>query len=178
MFESVIQFWFEELTPQQWFAKDLELDKQIAKRFGSLHEQVAAGECFTWRDAPLGSLAEVIVLDQFSRNIFRDTAQSFAFDGMALSLAQFAISKGQDKTLEDTQRVFLYMPYMHSESQTIHQHALTLFEELGIENNLEYEKKHKVIIDQFGRYPHRNAILGRQSTPEEVAFLQQPGSGF
>ena len=110
--------------------------------------------------------------------MFRDKPESFAYDAMALTLAQVAIDKGFDKELSQIQRVFLYMPFMHSESQLIHEEAVKLFTALGIESNLEFEYKHKAIIDRFGRYPHRNAILGRQSTEEEIEFLKQPNSSF
>ena len=150
----------------------------IATRYQSLHRQAKAGELFQWRETALGSLAEVIVLDQFSRNIYRETPESFASDAIALALAQFAISKGLDKELPKPQRIFLYMPFMHSESQVIHAEAVSLFESAGDPNNLEFEYKHKAIIDTFGRYPHRNEILGRRSTEEEVVFLKQPGSKF
>ena len=131
-----------------------------------------------WRDTPHGRLAEIIVLDQFSRNLFRNSAKAFAQDGMALVLAQEAVRSGADAALMPQERVFLYMPYMHSESAAIHQTAVELFTRNGISDNLDYELKHKAIIDRFGRYPHRNAVLGRTSTPGEIAFLQEPGSSF
>lgn len=178
MYKEIIDFWFEELEPKQWWQKDEDFDLMISARFGELHAHAKAGELFDWRDTAAGSLAEVIVLDQFSRNIYRDKAESFASDPMALALAQFAISKGFDIQLPDIQRVFLYMPFMHSESQLIHIEAVKLFESVGIQNNLDFEHKHKAVIDRFGRYPHRNQILGRRSTDEELAFLKQPNSGF
>ncbi|REL29458.1 DUF924 family protein [Thalassotalea euphylliae] len=178
MFEKVINFWFQELAPKQWWQKDEELDATIAKRFAGLHKQASAGELFAWRDNAEGALAEVIVLDQFSRNIYRDTPQAFACDNLALALAQYAIEKRFDNELTAKQRSFLYMPFMHSESQLIHQEALKLYTALGNENNLKFEQQHKAIIDRFGRYPHRNKILGRASTPEEIEFLTQPNSSF
>ncbi len=178
MQEQVLQFWFEELEPKQWWVKDTELDAQITQRFGELHQQAIQGELHAWRGSALGSLAEVIVLDQFSRNIFRDTAGAFAADPLALALSQTAIERGYDRILSPTQRSFLYMPYMHSESKLIHSEAVQLFEALGISSTLEFEFKHKAIIDRFGRYPHRNAIVGRDSTAEELAFLEQPDSSF
>ncbi|EWH08044.1 hypothetical protein DS2_19376, partial [Catenovulum agarivorans DS-2] len=126
----------------------------------------------------LGSLAEIIILDQFSRNIYRDQPEAFASDAMALALAQFAISQQFDQQLLPIQQAFLYMPFMHSESKLIHVEAVKLFEAAGWTNNLEFELQHKNIIDKFGRYPHRNKILGRQSTKEEIEFLQQPNSSF
>lgn len=176
--ERVIDFWFTEIDEQSWWKKDEKFDAQIRARFGTLHQQAIACELADWRNSPQGSLAEVVVLDQFSRNMFRDTPQAFAWDPQALVLAQVAIAKGYDRSLTQIQRAFLYLPFMHSESAHIHDQALQLYEVLGLEKQLEFELKHKVIIDKFGRYPHRNAILGRESTPEELLFLQQPGSGF
>ena len=175
---DILNFWFEELTPKQWWVKDPELDARIQQRFGEIHARACLSELFAWRESPEGRLAEIIVLDQFSRNIYRDHAKAFAADPLALGLAQVAVQTGDDQKLVKERRVFLYMPYMHSESAFVHDEAVRLFTELGIENNLEFEHKHKAIIDRFGRYPHRNALLGRESTPEELEFLQQPGSSF
>ena len=135
-------------------------------------------ELFEWRTSAKGRLAEIIVLDQFSRNMFRDTPLAFASDPLALVLSQEAISIGADEVLTSTQRSFLYMPFMHSESLIIHEAAVQLFTKNGVQSNLDFEMKHKAIIEQFGRYPHRNEILGRESTAEELEFLKQPGSGF
>ncbi len=176
--ETVLDFWFHELEPRQWWAKDAELDALISERFGSLHERACRAELDEWRSAPRGRLAEVIVIDQFSRNIHRESARAFAADGMALVLAQEAVAGGHDAELSANEKAFLYLPYMHSESARIHEEAVRLYSAPGLENNLEFEHKHKVIIDRFGRYPHRNAILGRNSTPEEIEFLKQPGSSF
>jgi len=176
--DDVMSFWFEELTPPQWWKKDVELDEQIRQRFGGLYQQAVAGELFEWRQSPHGRLAEVIVLDQFSRNLFRDDARAFAADGMALVLAQEAVASGDHQALNAVERSFLYMPYMHSESARVHEVAVELFEANGIDHNLDFELRHKVIIDRFGRYPHRNTVLGRESTAEEVEFLTQPGSSF
>lgn len=131
-----------------------------------------------WRGNAAGRLAEVIVLDQFSRNIFRDQPESFASDPLALALAQEAIAAGALAELPLEEKKFLLMPYMHSESRRIHEEAVELFSELGDSSTLRFEQRHKEIIDRFDRYPHRNAILGRTSTPEEVEFLSQPGSAF
>lgn len=177
-YQSVIQFWFKELSPEQWFQKSEALDAEIKKRFGPLLEAAAQGECWHWREESVGRLAEIIVLDQFSRNVYRDEAAAFAQDAMSLALAQEALARGVDKELSVNQRAFLYMPYMHSESAIIHEQALKLFDQPGLENNYAFEVKHKEIIDRFGRYPHRNLILGRESSAEEQAFLQQPGSSF
>jgi uncharacterized protein (DUF924 family) len=176
--ETIIDFWFKELTPDQWFEKDKGLDGEIARRFGGVHAQAVNGELSSWRSTPEGRLAEVIVLDQFSRNIFRDQPGMFAADPLALALAQDAIQSGDDTRLEARKRAFLYLPFMHSESRAIHEIALKLFSAPGLESNLKFERLHKSIIDRFGRFPHRNAILGRESTPEEIEFLKQPGSRF
>jgi len=178
MHGEVLEFWFNELEPKQWFVNDLDLDALIEARFVLLVEQARAGELFSWRVTPEGRLAEIILLDQFSRNIYRNKPESFSADTTALVLAQEAITAGADQALEPTRRAFLYMPFMHSESALIHEQALILFDQPGLEYNLEFEYKHKKIIDQFGRYPHRNVILGRTSTPEELQFLQGPNSSF
>ena len=175
---DILRFWLTELTPQQHFVKDAALDESIRTRFGPTLEAAARCELFPWRATPEGRLAEILVLDQFSRNVYRDTARAFAQDALALALAQELVASGQDRSLPTAQRVFAYMPYMHSESALIHEQALELFAQPGMENNLDFERRHKAIIDRFGRYPHRNAILGRTSTPEELAFLSEPGSSF
>lgn len=176
--QQVLSFWFSELKPEQWFNGSAELDAQIKQRFGKLLAQAAAGELFDWRKSSKGRLAEIIVLDQFSRNVYRDTAQAFAQDAMALVLSQEAVSAGALNDLEEHERDFLLMPYMHSESALIHQLALPLFEQYASAGALKFEILHKEIIDRFGRYPHRNVALGRESSSEELEFLQQPGSGF
>ncbi len=162
----------------QWWQKDAAVDQEIRARFGELHGRACRCELFGWRETDDGRLAEIIVLDQFSRNLFRDQPEAFAADPMALALAQEAVRMGVDRRLDVPQRAFIYMPYMHSESRLIHEQAVRLFDQPGVEFNLEFELKHKAIIDRFGRYPHRNAILGRDSTPEELAFLKQPDSSF
>ena len=178
MYKTILNFWFEELTPAQWWRVDTELDGVIRQRFGDLHRAASAGELFEWRVLPEGRLAEVIVLDQLSRNMYRGTPLAFACDPTALVLAQEAVRVGADLALESRQRAFLYMPYMHSESAAIHRVAARLFATQAPEENHKAELQHKAIIDRFGRYPHRNKILGRESTADEVAFLQLPGSSF
>lgn len=178
MYQVIIKFWFQENGYQEWFQKKDSFDNEIQERFTGLHKKAAQGDLFSWRKTPLGTLAEIIILDQFSRNIFRDTPQAFSFDGMALCLAQEAISKGCGNQLSPEEQLFLYLPYMHSESPLIHKEAIKLFDQKGLEKGLDFEYQHKVIIDQFGRYPHRNDILGRKSTPEEIDFLKQEGSNF
>ena len=176
--QDVLDFWFSELKPKQWWVKDTQLDQQIATRFGHVHQQAHNGALKHWRTTPSGRLAEIIVLDQFSRNIFREKPQAFACDEMALLLAREAVDKGADQLLPVQQRAFMYMPFMHSESLDAHKQALTLFAQPGLEANLASEHKHLAILQRFGRYPHRNKILGRESTAEETEFLTQPGSSF
>lgn len=176
--DECLRFWFEETSPKQRFAKDPEFDALIRERFGELHARAAAGDLADWRNAPEGRLAEIIILDQFSRNMYRGTPAAFAQDDMALTLAQEAVRVGADQALTPAQRVFLYMPYMHSESEATQEKSVQLYEALGIEDNLRFAKAHKEIIDRFGRYPHRNEILGRASRPDELAFLDMPGSAF
>ncbi|MGQ7244629.1 DUF924 family protein [Salinicola sp. V024] len=176
--QQVLDFWFEELTPKDWFRKDTDLDRTIAERFGDTLAAAARCECWPWRETPSGRLAEILVLDQFSRNVHRDTPQAFAQDPLALALAQEAIAAGDDARLPTQQRIFVYMPFMHSESLVIHAQAAMLFDQPGMEEQVRFERRHREIIERFGRYPHRNAILRRASTPDETEFLSQPGSAF
>jgi len=176
--QDILHFWFTELTPKQHFAKDAALDETIRTRFGPTLEAAARCELFAWRTTPQGRLAEILVLDQFSRNVYRDTSSAFAQDALALALAQSLVASGQDRSLPIEQRKFAYMPYMHSESATIHAQAVSLFSQPGLEGNLDFELRHQAIITRFGRYPHRNAILGRTSSAEELVFLAEPGSAF
>lgn len=178
MYQSVLDFWFKEITPAHWWKKDESFDLMIGERFGDLLQQGSQCELFEWRSTPAGRLAEIIVLDQFSRNVYRDTPAAFAQDPLALALSQEAVQSGALNALTETERTFLLMPYMHSESRAIHVQAERLFKAHAPATNYDFELKHKVIIDRFGRYPHRNAILGRASTPEELVFLEQPGSSF
>jgi uncharacterized protein (DUF924 family) len=169
--EEVIRFWFDEIPASRWWARDPAFDSALAVRFGATHDAATRGELFAWRENPAGRLAEVIVLDQFSRNIYRDDPRSFRFDPLALCLAQEGVRIGADRALPGARRAFLYMPFMHSESALIHEWAMKLFGAPGMESSLRSERQHKAIIDRFGRYPHRNRILGRTSTPEEIDFL-------
>jgi uncharacterized protein (DUF924 family) len=178
VYQPVLQFWFHEIAPAQWWKVDPAFDRLIAERFGEIHAQATRAELFGWRSDPRGRLAEVIVLDQFSRNIYRGDRRAFEADVLALALAQEAVSAKADMALAVEERVFLYMPYMHSEAKLIHAEAVPLFRDHTPSGNYEYELRHKAIIDRFGRYPHRNAMVGRKSTPEELAFLAEPGSSF
>jgi uncharacterized protein (DUF924 family) len=170
--EAIIRFWFDEHGPVDWFSGRLAFDALIAERFAPTHAALARGEGFAWRGTPEGRLAEIIALDQFSRQLFRGKARAFAQDGAALALAQEAVAQGIDRRLEGPRRLFLYMPYMHAESLLVHEEALRLFGALGDENTLRYEQGHHDCIARFGRYPFRNAALGRISTPEELAYIE------
>jgi len=177
-YPDIIKFWFGEIEPESWWKKDEALDQLIRERFSDVYQQAAKCELFEWRQDALGWLAEIIILDQFPRNMFRDTQQAFDTDRLAVILVQEAVANQVDRELTLPQKSFLYMPLMHSESALIHETAMELYSQPGLEFNLDFEKKHKAIIDRYGRYPHRNAILGRESTDEEVEFLKSPESSF
>jgi len=176
--DDIIKFWFEDIEQSKWWVKDFDFDQLIYDKFSAVHHAANACELFAWRDTAKGRLAEIIVLDQFSRNMYRDTPRSFASDSLALALAQEAIAVGADKNLTNIERNFLYMPFMHSESLTIHEVAVSLYADNGIESSIDFENKHKVIIERFGRYPHRNKILSRNSSNVEIEFLKQANSSF
>jgi len=178
MKQTVLRFWFEEASPAQWFKKDPAFDELIRDKFTHLHRQASRCELYEWRESAKGRLAEIIILDQFSRNMYRESSRAFACDSLALALAQEAVAGGTDQELSNTEKSFLYLPFMHSESLVIHNKAEELYRQAGLESNYEWEVKHKSIIERFGRYPHRNKVLGRKSTAEELEFLQSPGSSF
>jgi uncharacterized protein (DUF924 family) len=178
MHTEVLSFWFQEIEPKLWFASDKDFDEQIRRRFLGVMQQAAVGELYSWRATAEGRLAEIIVLDQFPRNVYRNTSKAFSQDPIALVLAQEAVASGALTSLSPTQRSFLLLPYMHSESRQIHVVAEALYKEFAPSGNYDFEVRHKAIIDRFGRYPHRNEVLGRASTPEELEFLSQPGSRF
>jgi uncharacterized protein (DUF924 family) len=176
--DEVLRFWFEETQPAAWWEIDPAFDEQIRRRFASLHARASRGEFAAWRATPAGRLAEIIVLDQFSRNLFRESARAFAQDLAALVLAQDAVAANAHLALDPVRRAFLLLPYMHSESAAVHVEAERLFREFTPQVNYDFELRHKTIVDRFGRFPHRNAVLGRSSTPEEIEFLKQPGASF
>ena len=176
--KKILHFWFSELEPRQHFVKDTKLDGDIKTRFQEILDQALACELFHWRNTAKGRLAEIIVLDQFSRNIFRGKPESFQADPLALILSQEALSQSDHQHLETLQKAFLFMPFMHSESLLIQDESVRLFEDLGKEDNVNYAIKHREVIRRFGRFPHRNDILGRTSTAEEIEFLKQPGTSF
>ncbi|HXH29833.1 MAG TPA: DUF924 family protein [Bacteriovoracaceae bacterium] len=169
---EILKFWFDDLTPADWFKKDAGLDRRMRERFSGAFTRAFNAELDSWRVSVEGRLAEILLLDQFPRNIHRDTPLAFAGDRMALVLAQEMVRQGLDKLLEIRRRAFVYLPYMHSESKAIHQDGLCLFSLPGLENNLKFEILHKEIIDRFERYPSRNKALARHSTQEEVEFLK------
>lgn len=176
MYQEIIKFWFDEINPSQHWVKDPAFDELIRKRFDNIHEEAAQNTLIEWRNEPLSALAEIIILDQFSRNLYRDSPLAFANDILALGLSKEAIEKGFDNQMDDQKVAFLYMPFMHSEDREVHIEALALFSNRSLD--LKYELMHKEIIDEFGRYPHRNKILGRESTTEELDFLAKPNSSF
>jgi len=178
LYSEVLAFWFDEIDPKEWWSAKPEFDEQVRVRFAEVLRRAAAGELFAWREDHRGRLAEIIVLDQFSRNIHRASRQAFAQDPMALALAQEAVARGSHLVLSPIERGFLFLPYMHSESGAVHNVAELLYQDHALKENHAFELRHKTIIDRFGRYPHRNQILGRVSTQEELAFLMQPGSSF
>lgn len=193
---EILRFWFGDGNSDagfrehedRWWRKDARLDAEVRERFAPAHERAMQGGCEAWRAHPGPCLALVILLDQFSRNMFRGTPEMFASDARAQGVALGAIDSGHAEAFEDVRRLFLYMPLMHAESRDLQQRSLDLFAEAcehpapalaDAANAFQtFAEHHAAIIDRFGRFPHRNAILGRQSTPEEEAFLNEPGSRF
>lgn len=177
-YQDVLKFWFETHGSEDWFAGDPAFDEEVERVFNRTHVSVRAGEAFEWRRTAEGRFAEIIVLDQFSRQLFRDDPRAFVWDPMALALAQEMVAQGLDKGISPDRRMFAYMPYMHSESLRIHEEAMRLFETLGDEKTLDFERRHLELIKRFGRFPKRNQALGRTSTPEEVAYINQSEGMF
>jgi uncharacterized protein (DUF924 family) len=195
--EAVLAFWFGTSDDDAavlrekgalWWAKSDELDRSIRERFGELRERARRGELAGWLATPRGRLAVIVLLDQFSRNLFRGSPESFAADARALALALEGIRRGEDKQLRPVERVFLYMPLMHAEQASMQDQCVTLFERLrdaapealreAFASNVKFAEAHRDIVWRFGRFPHRNQVLGRTSTAEEIEFLTQPGSSF
>jgi len=175
---DVLKFWFEQTKPDQWFEKDAAFDASVRERFLSLHESlVSRGNEGLVADAQT-ALAAVIVLDQMSRNMFRDTPRAFAADPLALAVAERAIAQGFDAGLTKDERSFLYLPFGHAEDRKSQARAVALVASLGDPELQKWAEAHRGIVDRFGRFPHRNGILGRKSTPEETEFLKEPGSSF
>ncbi|MFP4004083.1 MAG: DUF924 family protein [Alphaproteobacteria bacterium] len=175
---DILEFWFGELREKQWWSRDPEVDEAVRQRFGKLYEALAREVPAEWRASAKGCLAAVIALDQFPRNLFRNDARAYATDATALALAREAIGQGLDAELGVTERMFLYMPFQHSEDAAVQAESVALFERLGSEDALDFARRHKAVIDRFGRFPHRNAVLGRETTAEEQAFLAEHPAGF
>lgn len=181
--EQVLAFWFRGGERRKcWFEKDPGFDAEIRERFLGLYEEAAAGRLAPWRERPRECLALVIVLDQFPRNMFRGSARAFAADGLALDAARRALERGDDRGMLPVERMFLYLPFEHSEALEDQRRSCELTRPLEAfaetRDAYDYAVRHLRIIERFGRFPHRNAALGRPSTPEEIEFLKQPGSGF
>ena len=175
---SVQSFWFGEISPEQWWRSNPEIDEIIRSRFGGLHERARNCELSDWRDSKEGRLAEIIILDQFSRNLHRDSPLAYENDRLALGLAQEFIRHFDHQNMSLDERTFLYMPFMHSESLVIQDRSIELHRQDGLERRLHWANKHREIIVRFGRFPHRNVALSRESSEEEVKFLTMPGSAF
>ena len=187
--DQILDFWFgrpdeSDYGKQRsfWFNKKPEFDQEVRTRYSSDYEKAIAGQLDHWRDAPRSCLALILLLDQFPRNMFRGTAQAFASDPQALSTAQHAVANGFDQELLTVQRWFVYLPFEHSENLAHQRQSTELFATLSNDSDsvatIDYAVRHRLVIERFGRFPHRNKILGRATTPEEAEFLKQPGSSF
>lgn len=174
---AVLTFWFVTHNEADWFGTKPEFDAELARAFTATHAFVAAGKATAWRTSPSGRLAEIIVLDQFSRQLFRQRPEAFATDPLALTLARELVKTGGDLTLEPRRRMFVYLPYMHSEDLQVHEEAAPLFAAFGDEKFSDFERRHIETLKRFGRYPYRNAALGRPSTPEELDYIAS-GNGM
>lgn len=176
--QSVLDYWFKTLAPKDWYAKNDEVDAEINRRFRDLHLAVSSEIPAEWHVDANSRLALIILFDQFPRNMFRGSPHSFATDGLALAEARFSVATGLDREVDASRRAFFYMPFEHSERLEDQKRSVELFEAMGNENFLDYAKKHLEIIETYGRFPHRNAILGRDNTQKEEQYLAQPGAGF
>jgi uncharacterized protein (DUF924 family) len=190
--QTILKFWFGDPAVEAtdyasrrklWFGKQPEFDAAIRQQFQPIYEQAASGALDDWQQTPEGCLALLILLDQFPRNLFRDQPQAFATDAKALAVAQQAVEQGFDRQLDPIQRVFVYLPFEHSEDPQFQQQSVALFDQLQtaapeLADTYDYALRHQAVIDRFGRFPHRNEVLGRVNTPEEAEFLTQPGSSF
>ncbi len=175
--EAVLHFWFEELQKEQWFKRDDAVDRAIIDRFSAIYDAVRATDIDALIQSPRRAVAAIIVLDQFSRNMFRNDPRTFESDALALEIADRALAAGLDADLTQQERHFLCMPFMHSEALADQDRAIVLFDAIGKEDGIKYAMLHRDVIVRFGRFPHRNAVLGRQTTPEEQAHLDEHG-GF
>lgn len=186
--QEVLRFWFDPAVQAHWFASDDVFDEQVRQRFGDTLDAAVRGELESWADTPEGWLALLIVLDQFSRNIHRGDARAWSADAASQALALAGIARGDDQRLIPLQRLFVYLPLEHAEDVALQHRSVQLFERLANQQPdaarepylgfLDYARRHRDVIHRFGRFPHRNALLGRDSTPDEQAYLDSPGSGF
>ena len=181
--QDILDFWLGDgsAARPEWFRKDAAFDAAVRARFGAAVEAAIGGAYADWMATPRGALALVLLLDQFTRNIFRDTARMYDGDARALAIARGMVERGADRTLGRYERMFVYLPFEHAEDVAAQEQSIALFTSLARDhgdNTLEWAEKHAVIVRRFGRFPHRNALLGRESTPEEIAFLRMPGSRF
>lgn len=188
--EAVLTFWFGEIRDEpayfeeyapRWFVQNADFDQEIVRRFRADYELAAQGQLTHWTETARGGLALILVLDQFPRNMFRNDPRAFATDPLAQQIAEQMIAAGLDRQLRLVERYFVYVPFMHSENRAHQQRSVMLFQQLAEERayfDTSYAVRHQEVIDRFGRFPHRNTVLGRVSTPEELAFLKQPGSSF
>jgi uncharacterized protein (DUF924 family) len=175
--QTVLTFWFVTHNEEDWFGAKPEFDAELAASFSDTHAWVAAGNAAAWRTSPDGRLAEIIVLDQFSRQLYRKRPEAFASDPLALRLARELVASGGDLTLEPRRRMFAYLPYMHSEDLAVHEEVAPLYAAFGNEQVSDFERRHVETLQRFGRYPYRNEALGRASTPEELEYIRT-GTGM
>ncbi len=175
---EVLDFWFDPANQPFWFKKSAAFDAAVRERLGDAHAAAAAGRLDDWQATPEGALALVILLDQVPRNIHRNSARAFATDGAARAAAVAALDTGFDRKLYDDQRLFLYLPLEHSEDLADQERSVALFTAIGDARQTDYAVRHRDIVARFGRFPHRNALLGRESTEEELSFLEEPNSSF
>jgi uncharacterized protein (DUF924 family) len=174
--EAVLSFWFEETRPYQWYRRDDAFDAEIARRFGALHDAASRGKLEVWRAHPRFSLSLIILLDQFSRNLYRDTPRAFAQDAHALDVAREALARRFDHLVDDKRRAFFYMPFMHAENLSVQEECVALFKaQLPTTMNVPFAVEHRDIVKRFGRFPHRNKTFKRPSTPDEIRFLRHGG---
>ena len=174
--DDVLTFWFSERVKPLWFNSTQEFDDELSEKYLETCQAALNGQLSAWEETPQGALALIICLDQFPLNMFRNQPESFAGEALSRQVAARAIEQGFDQSLDDTQKAFMYMPYMHSEDMADQDKVLELFSNAGLGDNLKWAKHHREIVVRFGRFPHRNAILGRESTPEEIAYLQSDGA--
>lgn len=176
--QEVYSFWFEKCGREDWFTSAPSLDREIKRQFRDTHLHISAGPSDQWRATPANRLALIVLLDQFPRNIYRGTALAFATDGLALAEAELALASGDDKHVPEEFRLFFYLPFEHAEDIIQQDRAVALFTDLGDEEYLEYARRHRAVIASYGRFPHRNQVLGRESTAAELQYLASPGTGF